>query len=240
MTVLLRSSTTLAALLLLLPKTFVLGSVKLVMQNGGASQCQTLWAKHTIAVGNVCVEADQRNPEQLIVSYETRDGWKLDDAHLWIGRNISEIPFMADEPADDSKRSVQQQQHQDQPYQKQQQVDLTQFPYKKEDLAGKHENFGFVVKLQHLGYSCPDTQAFVAAAHATVTARSSIRNGNTPTLQSAWASHIEPMKKHVLQGATMINRINQWQDFNFTLVCDIKNDPPEGAPKRHFANQVPK
>jgi hypothetical protein len=209
----------------------VAGSIKLALSNGRVSQCQTLWAKQTIAVGSVCVDADQKNPDQLIVAYTTMDGWKLQEAHLWVGRNASLLPLLtttADES--DGTRHIQQDARQES-------VDLSQFPFQNDDLNGKHAHYGFIVKLHQMGFECPDPKGtvFHAAAHATVTARPSLRNGDVPTQQSAWASPVAPQK--VLH----VNNNNSYKgvDFNFTLVCDIRNDPPQDAPARHFANKLP-
>jgi hypothetical protein len=212
----------------------VTGSVKLALSNGRVSQCQTLWAKQTIPVGSVCVDADQKNPDQLIVAYTTMDGWKLEEAHLWIGRNVSLLPMQnktTDEP--DGTRHIQQDPRNNIKSPHQESVDLSQFPFQKDDLSGKHAHYGFIVKLHQLGFACPEPKGtvFHAEAHATVTARPSLRNGNVATLQSAWASPVAPYKE--------IQNVNKGVDFNFTLVCDVRNDPPKDAPVRHFANKLP-
>ena len=189
-------------------------SRKVALTKGRKSQCQQLWAKQAIAVGSVCLEVDHRNPEQLVVGFKTMDGWRLDDAHLWIGRNITELPM--DETNVPPKGPL---------------LDL--FTYRKDDLSGQHSNFGFIVKLWYLDFVCPDSKGteFVAAAHATVRARSAVRNGSKPTQQDAWAA-AEP--------ATTAEQFRQkFLDFNFTLTCDLIQARPQDAPERHHANQVP-
>lgn len=189
---------------------------KVALTNGRKSQCQQLWAKQgVIPVGSVCLEVDHRNPEQLIVGFQTKDGWRLDDAHLWIGKNITDLPL--DEVNEPPTGPL---------------LDL--FTYKKDDLVpGQHSNFGFVVKLWNLDFSCPDSQGteFAAAAHATVRARSAVRGGENPTQQSAWAA---------AEAASTAEQFQQkFLDFSFTLTCDLMQARPDDAPERHHANQVP-
>lgn len=187
---------------------------KVSLTNGRKSQCQQLWAKQVMSVGSVCLEVDPKNPEQLIVGFKTKDGWRLDDAHFWIGRNETDLPM---DETNDPPRGP----------------NLDLFTYRKDDLNGVHSNFGFIVKLWYLDFVCPDSQGteFVAAAHAGVRARPSVRGGDVPTQQDAWAA-TESAK-------TAQDLSRHYMTFNFTLTCDLWKARPPNAPDRHHANQVP-
>jgi hypothetical protein len=51
--------------------------------------CQTLYAGQSIDAGTVCVEVSGDN---LLVRYETKDGWELTEAHLWVGDDLADMP----------------------------------------------------------------------------------------------------------------------------------------------------
>jgi hypothetical protein len=213
-------------LLVLLPN-WVLGSLKVALSNGRASQCQALWTESSSTqVGSVCIETDSSNPEQLGFSFATADGWKLDETQLWIGRNMSEVPLttplslplVGGEPTGEADGAIF----------PDQQPDLERFPYLKNDLSGKYSHFGFAVKLWYLGFVCPDAGTeFYAVAHASVAEAPSLRSG-AMTKTSAWAG-----KEPFADGSTL------WLNFSFKLVCDVIEDLPVNQRERHFANLIP-
>lgn len=55
----------------------------------GGSQCQTLFAGQTIDAGEVCAYVDGSD---LVISYETANGWELVETHLWVGTALADMP----------------------------------------------------------------------------------------------------------------------------------------------------
>lgn len=60
-----------------------------VSSEGANSSCQILYAGQNIDAGTVCVSVDGEN---LVITYETKDGWELTEAHLWLGENLADMP----------------------------------------------------------------------------------------------------------------------------------------------------
>lgn len=182
-----------------------------------ASHCQGLWAKDkTLRVGNVCIEPDHHNPDQLVVSYATTDDWILEDCQIWIGRNLTELPMKEIEVTQQDQD--QQQEETDQSVleaakegvkmfdleskevlsSKSQEPALDLFPYTKlglNDELRSFQHYGFIVKLWDLHYSdCPDTQGttFFAVAHVKVSPKLNLRTLTIPVAESAWAGTPSP------------------------------------------------
>jgi hypothetical protein len=78
-------------------KLIVFLAVALAVVFAGSAQadlqvdsCQTLYAGQNIDAGTVCVEVF--GDDLLLVTYETKDGWELTEAHLWVGDNLADMP----------------------------------------------------------------------------------------------------------------------------------------------------
>jgi hypothetical protein len=58
--------------------------------NGQAGDtCTTLYAGQTIDAGTVCSSV---NGDNLDVTFTTTGGWELEEAHLWVGTKLSDMP----------------------------------------------------------------------------------------------------------------------------------------------------
>jgi hypothetical protein len=64
-------------------------NVSVVTEDGSGVLCKDLIAGQNIVAGTVCVVADN---DGVCFVYETFDGWKINQTHLWAGLNISEMP----------------------------------------------------------------------------------------------------------------------------------------------------
>jgi hypothetical protein len=51
--------------------------------------CHVMMAGQHIAAGEACLQVEGEN---MLVTYETADGWELVEAHLWAGLNLAEMP----------------------------------------------------------------------------------------------------------------------------------------------------
>ena len=129
--------------------------------NNSGVQCKILFADHTIDAGRVCAEVVGDNLE---ITFSTSGAWKLEEAHLWIGGNLGDIP----------------QTRQGNPK-------IGNFPYKSGDITGA-TNHTFQVPLNNLGiYSDVNkgNSDFYVAAHAALRKIDSI--GNVIQTESGWA-----------------------------------------------------
>jgi hypothetical protein len=55
------------------------------------AECHRMLAGQHIDVGEVCVEVDKEKKE-LLVTYNTENGWELTEAHLWTGLDLNGMP----------------------------------------------------------------------------------------------------------------------------------------------------
>jgi hypothetical protein len=61
--------------------------------NGSGSDCTTLFAGQTIDVGDVCVSIQgAEGAEELCITYTTTGGWTMNEAHLWVGDDLADMP----------------------------------------------------------------------------------------------------------------------------------------------------
>lgn len=102
--------------------------------------CKDLIAGQNIDAGDVCLEVVGDN---LVVTYTTQDGWELTEAHLWVGKNIADMP--------QTKKGN---------------PKVGNFPYKSGDITGV-TSYSFFVPLSSLGSDLCD-KTYFAAAHAVV------------------------------------------------------------------------
>lgn len=65
--------------------SFLLMSVSAV----AAPVCNTLYAGQTINSGTLCID---NNSEYLTVTYNTNNGWTLNEVHLFVGNSLAEMP----------------------------------------------------------------------------------------------------------------------------------------------------
>lgn len=122
--------------------------------------CKNLIAGQTINAGDVCLTVIDEN---LIVTYTTTDNWELTEAHLWVGKNISDMPQT-----------------------KQGNPKVGNFPYNSGDITGAKE-YSFIIPLASLEPSGTDLcdKTYFAAAHAAL--RKPIDTGGYQT-ETGWAS----------------------------------------------------
>jgi hypothetical protein len=110
----------------------------------GGVQVQTLWAGQHIDAGTVSVDVAGSD---LVVTYDTANGWSLDEVHLWVGDDRADMP--------QNRRGS---------------PKIGRFPYADENLGGL-TSYSFSVPLGSLGISCPadlsDREIYIAA-HAVV------------------------------------------------------------------------
>ena len=65
-------------------------SAQCVVGDGGsATKCVDLIAGQSIDAGDICLTVNGTNLE---VSYTTQDGWELEEAHLWTGTALADMP----------------------------------------------------------------------------------------------------------------------------------------------------
>ncbi len=128
---------------------FIPSNQKVEIGSVGSGQgCTPLIAGQSITAGNVCVaDADTDNdgqPDQLIVTYSTTDGWQLSEVHLWVGASMTSLPQT------NSGNPI-----------------PGQFPYKSGALNGV-TTYTFNIPFSSFGFSCPGPDRFYVAAHAAV------------------------------------------------------------------------
>lgn len=130
-----------------------------VGSDGDQFKCFDLLAGQTIPAGSVCVEV---NEENLVVSYNTTDGWTLDEVHLWVGSSLASLPKnKSGNPVPGS------------------------FPYKSGSLGDGVTSYVIEVSLADLGFTCPgDDKEFHLAAHAAV--RKQLDDGSYQT-ETGWS-----------------------------------------------------
>ena len=108
--------------------------------DGTGIQCQTLFAGQTIDAGEVCVEIVGTN---LVVEYNTANGWELVETHVWVGDSLADMP----------------QTRKGNPK-------VGNFPYKSGDVTGT-TSWSLTVPLANLNFTCPaPDKIFYVAAHA--------------------------------------------------------------------------
>lgn len=54
------------------------------------NECVDLLAGQTILTGSVCLSVDEN--DDLVVTYTTTGGWELQEAHLWVGTDLADMP----------------------------------------------------------------------------------------------------------------------------------------------------
>lgn len=147
----------LALLLFFVLGSFTYAEVSIV----GSPVCKDLKAGKRTDAGNVCVEV---NDDILLVVYTTTGGWELEEAHLWIGADLSEMPRT-----------------------RKGNPKVGRFPYHSHDITGQ-QIYIFSIPLTEIGgdnyYDTLCDQTYLAAAHASV--RIPDGNGGYRT-ESAWA-----------------------------------------------------
>lgn len=110
--------------------------------DGTGVQSYTLFAGQTIDSGQVTAQVNGSN---LDVTYSTADGWTLNEVHLWVGENITDMP----------------QTRKGKPI-------PGQFPYAAEGLAGA-TTYTISIPLADLAFSCPgEDKNYLMAAHAAI------------------------------------------------------------------------
>lgn len=125
--------------------------------------CKNLIAGQTIDAGDICLTVINEN---LIVTYTTADNWELTEVHLWVGKNITDMPQT-----------------------KQGNPKVGNFPYNSGDITGAKE-YSFIVPLASLVPSGTDIcsltdKTYFAAAHAAL--RKPDDSGGYQT-ETGWAS----------------------------------------------------
>ena len=105
---------------------------------GENEECVTLYAGQHIDAGTVCVSSDETF---LYVTYNTTDGWELQEVHLWVGTNLFDMPLTN---SGNPKIGL--------------------FPYKAENLST--DTYTFTIPLSDLNVKCGET--LLLAAHAAI------------------------------------------------------------------------
>ena len=124
--------------------------------NAFSEECFDMIAGQNTVVGSVCVSNDSEN---LYVNYSTTGEWLLDEAHLFVGQSLSDMP--------QTKKGN---------------PKIGNFPYKSEDLGVNYAEF--TVPLSEIGNPACNSDLFVAA-HASV----SKENGDGSVQQeTSWSN----------------------------------------------------
>ena len=105
------------------------------------TQCVTLLAGQTINAGSVCMTV---SGQDLVATYNTTNGWQLNEVHLWVGDSLSTMP--------QTKNGNPQ---------------IGLFPYTAQNLNGA-TSYTFNIPLSSLGSGDLCDHTFLAAAHASV------------------------------------------------------------------------
>jgi hypothetical protein len=143
--------------------------------NGQAGDtCTTLYAGQTIDAGTVCSSV---NGDNLDVTFTTTGGWELEEAHLWVGTQLSDMP--------QTKKGN---------------PKIGNFPYNSGDISGSTSHT-FSVSLAGLDFSCPgDDVTYLLAAHAALrkdngdgTFQTETGWGDGPNIvdRGSWATYTE-------------------------------------------------
>lgn len=127
--------------------------------DGSGIHCEILYAGQTIDAGTVCAEV---SGDYLLITYDTSEGWQLEETHLWVGSNIADMP--------QTRRGN---------------PKIGNFPYASGDITGATV-YSMSVPLTDIDFSCPadDTNYFVAA-HAAL--RKVDSSGNVIQTETGWA-----------------------------------------------------
>jgi len=138
---------------------------------GAVSTIDLIAGQHTVA-GNVSVSFDQTN---LYVTYNTINGWFLNEVHLWVGSDMALMPAT---PTGNPK--------------------IGKFPYKASGLNGT-ASYTFTIPLSTFGgYAQLCSGTLYVAAHAsvytmgsggTIVSETAWGNGNPMTTQGSWAMY---------------------------------------------------
>jgi len=193
-TISLSSATAGLALLLAVAPTRALAQC-VVTEDGSDDQCFTLFVGQTIDAGTVCATV---NGDDLDVTYTTTGGWELTEIHLWVGNNIADLP----------------QTRKGNPI-------PGQFPFASGDITGT-TSYTVSIPLSELGFSCPDYQEYLVAAHAAV--RKALDDGTVQT-ETGWSD------------GTGITDKGNWATIStITLSCECGGtEPPSGQCETAFA-----
>lgn len=163
--------------------------------NGNAGNCTTLFAGQTIDAGDVCVTIDGDN---LVVTYTTKDGWLLQETHLWVGEDLEDMP----------------QTRKGNPK-------IGNFPYKAEDINDTSFSFtiplgsvidGFTDACQFCGDGAPSLPQIYVAAHAAVY---KVNDDGTTQTETGWGD-----------GDPIVDR-GSWatvSTISLDVICDV--EPP--------------
>ncbi len=74
---------------LLLSASFAAKADNVVLSIDPETQCFDLMAGQSIDAGDVCLSIDGEN---LVIDYQTQDGWLLGETHAWVGENADGYP----------------------------------------------------------------------------------------------------------------------------------------------------
>ena len=124
----------------------------------GIIATQTLWAGQNIDAGTVSVAVEGEN---LVITYETKDGWELTETHLAVAHTLEGIP--------QTKKGN---------------PIPGQFPYKHENLPGI-TNDSYTIPLSELMVECDDV--LYIAAHASL--RKMVSGGEYQT-ETGWGNGV--------------------------------------------------
>lgn len=128
----------------------------------GGVQTQTLYAGQSIDAGTVTLTVSGDN---LVVTYNTHDGWTLSDTHLWIGTSLTDMPQTR-------KGSPK----------------IGNFPYHSGDISGS-SSYSESIPLSTLDFICPQADTtYYLAAHAVVSKVSG--DGDNVQTETGWADGI--------------------------------------------------
>lgn len=132
----------------------------------GGVQVQTLYAGQTIDAGTVSITVTGDN---LVVTFTTRDGWSLDETHLWIGTSLTDMP--------QTRKGT---------------PKIGNFPYHSGSLNGA-TSYSETIALSALNFACPqDDTTYYVAAHAVVSKTDS--SGAVQT-ETGWADGVSFVDK---------------------------------------------
>jgi hypothetical protein len=178
------------------------GSLLKVNTNGTESHAVGLITRRSQSVGTVSfqdVDLDSDGTsDALEVRYSTNDGWNLMSVDLWIGPTLASMP---DTRKGDPKPR--------------------KFPYRAHRI--RDDEWSVVVPFAAIGYTCGDTSAWYAAAHAIVKKQHGRKRF---MVESAWSGDTRFRDKR-----------GHWATYT-TIVIDCENGgppPPPPPPASHPA-----
>lgn len=127
-------------------------------EDSSGTQCFTLYAGQSIDAGTVCVTV---NGDTLDVTYNTTNGWTINETHLWVGSDTSDMPTTRKGNPIPGR-----------------------FPYVSGDITGA-TSYTSSVLLSDLGFSCPgDDEMFSMAAHAAI---QRVNDDGTVQTETGWS-----------------------------------------------------